>query len=130
MDSDTLEVTFEPQDTPGQYEMVIGPDILDVAGNAMDQDGDLVVGEVPDDQYTAIFTIEGPRVVGHVPSGALAGPVESIRFDFEHNMDDTSFSVADDIESFIGPGGQLMATGYRWMDSDLSRKTRQVNTRW
>lgn len=37
--------------------MVIGPEILDVDGNAMDIDDDLVPGEIPEDRYEATFTL-------------------------------------------------------------------------
>ena len=112
----TLEVTFAPQTALDPYEMVIGPDILDLAGNAMDQDYDGVPGETPDDRYTAIFTITAPTVFGHSPSLETQAPVESIRFDFNHDMDESSFSIADDIVSFTGPGGPITATGYSWPD--------------
>jgi len=38
IDDDTLEIRFNPQITPGAYEIVLGPQILDRAGNPMDQD--------------------------------------------------------------------------------------------
>jgi hypothetical protein len=56
-DAQTLELTFESQLTIGPYQLVLGPEILDVAGNALDQDNDLVPGEIPDDRYTASFTL-------------------------------------------------------------------------
>ncbi|MBN1855145.1 MAG: hypothetical protein JW829_20610 [Pirellulales bacterium] len=55
----TLEVHFIEQSVAGAYTMVIGPNITDAgpSGNAMDQDGDSVNGEIPDDCYTALFGI-------------------------------------------------------------------------
>jgi hypothetical protein len=97
VDSDTLEITFESQSVTGTYEIVIGPEILDVAGNAMDQDGDSVPGEIPDDQYIATFTIEAPHVVDHTPAGAVLGPVQTIVLNFNHPMDDTSFAHVEDV---------------------------------
>ena len=55
LNSHTLEVTFESQYTLGEYEMVIGPEIFDLGGNAMNQDGDQIPGEIPDDRYIATF---------------------------------------------------------------------------
>jgi RHS repeat-associated protein len=57
VESDVLEVTFEPQTALGSYEMVIGPQVLDLGGSAMNQDGDSLPGETPDDQYRAIFEL-------------------------------------------------------------------------
>ena len=57
MPADTLDVIFAQQTTPGTYRMVIGPNILDMSGGAMNQDGDGTSGETVDDRYTASFTI-------------------------------------------------------------------------
>ena len=57
LDARTLEVQLASQDEPGTYAMVIGPDIPDVYGNAMDQDGDLINGEPSQDRYTATFEV-------------------------------------------------------------------------
>jgi RHS repeat-associated protein len=118
LDSHTLEVTFGAQSIAGPYEMVIGPAILDVAGNPMDTDRDGVPGEVPDDEYRATFVIRAPRVVGHSPSEVATPPVESIRVDFDLAMDHASFSTTEDIVSFTGPHGPVPVTGYSWTDSD------------
>ena len=118
VDSDTLEVTFESQFVAGKYEIVIGPQILDYAGNALDQDNDLRPGEVPEDLYSATFLIEAPRVVQHTPSGKVVPPISSISFDFDHVMDKASFSLSDDIVSFVGPSGNVSPTNYTWVDAD------------
>ena len=96
--------------------MVIGPDVLDLAGYPMDQDRDYVPGETPGDRYTASFTMTAPRVYWHSPSLETQAPVDSIRFDFGGDMDESSFSIADDIVSFTGPGGPITPTGYSWPD--------------
>ncbi|MCJ7510365.1 MAG: FG-GAP-like repeat-containing protein, partial [Dehalococcoidia bacterium] len=118
LDSHTLEVTFGAQAIAGPYEMVIGPAILDVAGNPLDTDRDGVPGEVPDDEYRATFVIRAPRVVGHSPSEIATPPVESIRIDFDLAMDHASFSTTEDIVTFTGPHGPVPVTGYSWTDSD------------
>lgn len=56
----TYEITFDEQSGYGQYTLVIGPDILDVGGNAMDQNNNQILGEVPGDQFTGSFTILNP----------------------------------------------------------------------
>ena len=53
-DSGGLEVDVLLSDLTefGEYAMTLGPQILDLDGNPMDQDGDGVNGELPDDQFT------------------------------------------------------------------------------
>jgi len=58
LDDHTLEITFAEQAAGGEYEMVIGPQILDSSGNPMDQDGDGINGEILQDRYTAAFEIK------------------------------------------------------------------------
>jgi len=116
IDSRTLDVTFDAQCRPGAYQMVVGPEILNLGGQAMDLDRDGTAGETPDDQYTATFTIAGPHVSGHSPAGRVAGPVDAVRLEFNQPMDEASFSLADDITTFTGPDGPLEATGYQWLD--------------
>jgi subtilisin family serine protease/subtilisin-like proprotein convertase family protein len=53
-----FDVTFEPQTAVGEYTLLIGPDIADNSGNLMNQDGDELFGEFPDDQYTVSFTMQ------------------------------------------------------------------------
>ncbi|HET6427629.1 MAG TPA: Ig-like domain-containing protein, partial [Phycisphaerae bacterium] len=60
LNSRTLEVRFPLQRLPGAYELVIGPDVLDLSGNPMDQDADGAGGEVPDDAFLAAFVIRNP----------------------------------------------------------------------
>ena len=47
-DDGTLGIAFEPQSSPGKYEVVIGPHIMDLDGRPMD------------DEYVATFTINAP----------------------------------------------------------------------
>jgi subtilisin-like proprotein convertase family protein len=55
---------------PGIYSVMIGPNILDTFGNAMDQDEDMVYGQVPDDVYTTSFALPGVHVVSTTPGTA------------------------------------------------------------
>ena len=50
-------IHFATQSTYGDYTMVIGPRIVDLAGNAMNQDGDATNGEATQDRYTALTTL-------------------------------------------------------------------------
>jgi hypothetical protein len=64
-----FDVQFVPLSDIGTYTLVIGPNIEDLAGNPMDQDGDYVAGEAPNDQYLAVLTIRsstlGPDGFGY-----------------------------------------------------------------
>jgi hypothetical protein len=44
LDARTLELNFDVQKMSGEYKIVVGPQILDIAGNALDFDGDLIAG--------------------------------------------------------------------------------------
>ena len=55
IDSDTLQVNFSAQSTPGTYTIDIGPSILSATGQAMDQNANGVAGEASD-RYTGSFS--------------------------------------------------------------------------
>jgi hypothetical protein len=69
LSSTQYEVVFASQSAAGNYSLVIGPNITDAAGNAMNQDNDAANGEDPADQFTASFSIAG-------------GPAFSAKYDF------------------------------------------------
>lgn len=52
-----FDITFPNQSERGGYTLAFGPAITDLAGNAMNQNGNGVNGETPGDRYSAIFTI-------------------------------------------------------------------------
>ena len=52
-----FDITFAQQDTLGDYTLVLGPDIQDLAGNQMDVDRDGVAGETTDDQTSITFSL-------------------------------------------------------------------------
>ncbi len=61
--ANSIQVNFLPIVFAGQFSAEIGPDVLDVTGNAMDQDQDGTYGENPADRYTFQFTV-GQAIVG------------------------------------------------------------------
>ena len=70
------EIVFAEQNTPGLYNLELGPDVADVGGNLMDQDDDGVGGENPDDVFAASFTLEqGPQYVARFDFGPSTSPV-------------------------------------------------------
>ena len=59
----SFRIRFVNQLILGQYTIVIGPDIQDVAGNQMDQDQDGRLGEPADDRFIRSFQVVRTPVV-------------------------------------------------------------------
>jgi hypothetical protein len=55
-------INFATQDLAGRFDLHLGPDIFDLTGNGMNQDGDLVSGE-PEDAYSLAFELLLPNLV-------------------------------------------------------------------
>ncbi|HQZ65816.1 MAG TPA: putative Ig domain-containing protein, partial [Planctomycetaceae bacterium] len=53
-----FELHFARQTQLGVYSLRIGPSLMDVVGNAMNQDGDAVNGETLEDQYVVSFSLQ------------------------------------------------------------------------
>ena len=102
--ADVLELQFPAQSLPGVYELVIGPGILDRTGRELDQNGNGIAGE-PNDCYTAIFSISGLYVTGHVPSGDQTNPVDQVVVSFSKPIADNKFTTND--VSITGPDGSI-----------------------
>jgi hypothetical protein len=65
-----------------------------------------------------------PKIVSQVPNAnsAISAPVSQIDFSFLESMDPSSFSIADDVVSFVSPSGadlKSQITGFTWLDSSL-----------
>lgn len=52
-----FDISFPSQSATGDYALVIGPQVLDLEGNPMDQNHNGTNGEVPGDRYTARFSL-------------------------------------------------------------------------
>jgi hypothetical protein len=102
--STRFDVQFAALTVAGGYSLVVGPNVNDVYGNAMDQDGDLTPGE-PTDVYTANFSVQSPHVLGYAPSGAVSQPVDHVRVTFDLPIDDNTFTPAQ--VTVTGPGGAV-----------------------
>jgi hypothetical protein len=99
-----FDVSFVPLNLAGAYQMVIGPNILDPFGNPMDQNGNLIPGEIPGDQYTAQFTIESPAVVSTTLTGTFNHQVvDHGQVVFNTPIDPNSFTA--DQFSLVDSGG-------------------------
>ncbi len=99
-----FDVSFDTLTVSGTYQMVIGPYILDVYGNAMDQNGNFIPGEVPDDQYTATFSLAPPQVSRFARNGQQNQPATSVRVTFNEPIDPSTFTP-DQIVNFVDPQG-------------------------
>jgi hypothetical protein len=96
----SFDITFvSPQSDFGDYRLVIGPNILDMAGNAMDQNGNGILGEVPGDEYTVHFALDGPKIIASTPaSGNNHMPGEQISaatVTFNEPVDPATFTPAE-----------------------------------
>jgi extracellular elastinolytic metalloproteinase len=70
--------------------------------------------------------VADPFVNSHTPTGTIVAPASFIDFRFNQAMDQTSFSVLDDVVSFTGPGGADLKpsiTGFSWQPSNTLRVT-------
>ncbi|MHB9065961.1 MAG: RHS repeat-associated core domain-containing protein [Pirellulaceae bacterium] len=117
-DARHLQVQFASQLSLGEYQIVLGPDILDRYGNPLDQDQDSMGGDPVHDRYVTTFAIEAPRIVNCTPVNPIAGYFRAITFDFNEPVDQTTFSPAEDIVSFTGPAGPIEISSYEWVDAD------------
>jgi hypothetical protein len=104
-----FDISCDPLGTIGSYTIVVGPDIHDLYGNAMDQNGNLIPGEVPGDQYTATFGVTGPVITATNPAnnGTSFTPLDHVQVTFSAPMDASTFTP-DKVTSFMGPHGNAI----------------------
>jgi methionine-rich copper-binding protein CopC len=76
----------------------------------MDQNGNFIPGEMPDDMYAVQFNIAGPRVTSATPNSTAAGQDYRLRLVFNESIDVTSFR-ADKVLSLTGPNGAVSVLG-------------------
>ncbi|MFO1499875.1 MAG: Ig-like domain-containing protein, partial [Verrucomicrobiota bacterium] len=107
---DKFRVAFERTTSEGDYEVQVGPDITDLAGNLMDQNGNSITGEF-DDRYVGTVRIDnvGPLVLDQSLKGTVAGPISALDLDFSEPLRLTTFT-ADDVV-LTGPGGRVTVLG-------------------
>jgi len=59
LDTTTFRLGFASQVYTGNYVLRVGPSVLDLSGNAMNQDQDALNGEAADDVYATTLTLQG-----------------------------------------------------------------------
>ena len=94
----TYEVGFAPRRDAGQYQLRVGPEITDLAGNRLDQNGNGTGGELPADQFATSFTLEA-----------------SLRLDFGK----TTTPVAAGYRRLVETDLYAPAAGYGWQDNTM-----------
>ena len=52
-----FDVAFTTQTTAGTYALTVGPQVNDLAGNPMNQNGNTINGEIPGDQFNSSYTV-------------------------------------------------------------------------
>lgn len=87
-----FDVTFATQTMAGSYSITVGPDILDLANNPMDQNENLVNGEVPSDRYSGTGSIAPSRQKFYATG--LPAPIR--------DMQTTTFTIVVPPDSPIG----------------------------
>ncbi len=121
----TFDVTFGPQSAAGQYSLVVGPAVLDIAGNAMDQNQNGTNGESPADLHTTTGTLYPTRQTfsaGSLPktitdlattSVSIVVPASSVVngftiTDLNVNVTLTHTYTSDLIITLTSPGGKVV----------------------
>ena len=105
-DGDSVTLYFVEQGASGEYRLSLGPQILDAAGNPMDQDGDGTPGE-PEDGYTWVSQLVAADLV--IEDTEVSDPTATV---FGNNMQ-VSWTVRN--------RGSDPATGKWWDYVYLSR---------
>lgn len=106
----TFDIVIPSQSSPGSYTLVFDAWIRDTSGNLIDQDGDGIGGQEPDDRYTFHYTLE------RVPGTQL--------FDFGPGQS----PVAPDYTGVDANAGYDPATGYGWQGGKLSSRDRGASS--
>jgi subtilisin family serine protease len=119
-DNTQFDVSFASLTVPGAYAMVIGPNILDMSGNPMDQNRNGIPGEVPGDEYTASFIIQAPAVVSTTLTGTF-DQVDHGQIVFNTAINPTTFTP-DQFVLLDPNGNPVNVTGITPADG--------TNTRW
>jgi subtilisin-like proprotein convertase family protein/sugar lactone lactonase YvrE len=102
---DVFQITFAPVTLSGNYTIVIGPNVMDFSGHAMDQNGNGINGEPgpapTGDEFVGIFTIHpvdqnGLHVTSAVADSLVSPPgMSEITVTFSLPVDATTFTTAD-----------------------------------
>jgi len=111
-------IRFAPQTTQGSYSLAVGPNITDIAGNLMNQDGDAVNGEAVQDAFQTVVALTDnapPTVTSVSPSGGVFNNVSSLSIVFNEPLLVGTFTTAD--IALSGPSGTITLTSLTSSDN-------------
>jgi hypothetical protein len=108
-DGRQFDITFASQGLAGFYQLTIGPNIQDEAGNPMDQNHNILAGEDAD-TYTATFAILGPKIIAGTPTGNanVPDPTRKVRVTFNEPVNPATFTANQVLAS--GPQGVIVVS--------------------
>ena len=94
-----FEITFEPLWATGDTTLRLGPNLTDLAGNPMNQDGDANNGEDPADRLTATLHVAAPvaglRAERLEARGPATAPFQALEIVFNRPLDPATLGAAD-----------------------------------
>ena len=115
-----FDLSFSDRNARGQYALYVGPQITDVVGNPMNQDGDATNGEDPADKYTG--TVIFPQIVASPPTGAPVLYAEDFE-DWSTSPSDWSFYRDGGTVSAVDTGDPRGGTSHLLLDTPPFWKT-------
>jgi subtilisin family serine protease len=112
----SFDISFPTQSAAGTYTLTIGPDIFDIAGNRMNQNGNSVNGETPGDRFTTTSSIGDTYTFGAGNLPVNIPDLKTVRIPIVVNQDvritdlDVRLSIthtydSDLVISLLGPNG-------------------------
>lgn len=113
-------IRFAAQAAQGNYTLAVGPGITDVAGNAMNQDGDSSNGEAGQDAFQTVVSLTDnapPTVASVTPSGGTVNNVSSLVITFNEPVSAATFTTAD--LALSGPSGNIVVTSLTSPDNRI-----------
>ncbi|WP_372899340.1 LamG-like jellyroll fold domain-containing protein, partial [Stieleria sp.] len=124
----TFRISFSPQPSDGEYQLVVDPKATDLQGNLQDQDNDGIGGEPVEDRYISRITVarDPLRVVSQSPTTSINGAFENFTVTFNIPIDPNSFATTD--ARVIGPGGVVTVTSIEQVDATTYRVNVQRTT--
>lgn len=124
-DGASITLWFSNQNAAGDYTLVLGADIRDLAGNRLDQDGDGTPGEAEDDRYTAVVTVaDADLVVTSVtaPTAVEAGQEMTVGWSVlnQGDQDSTPGRGWYDLVRLIDANGNAVHSQYVYRSQQLA----------
>jgi hypothetical protein len=118
--STAYTVTFEPVVAKGTYDLAIGPEVSDLAGNRMNQDRDVLNGEADADVFHDSFTLlrehaPGLWVMSVTPAGPTTQPFDTLQVSFSQPLDEGTLTP-DDVQLTTHAGGTIAPASVARLD--------------